>query len=169
MYSHLQGINIGSGPHYADGWFNIDISEPPIGKAPDLLIDIHALHYEFDQHQFEKAYVGHVLEHIEWGREVEDAIHNIAYIAKTVMIVGPCLDKAHATNQPEWLLRQIEANPNHGDDPGEHKWTPTEQLTAQAITDAGYTPQIVGIATVTLPDWPNPDTSPWQTAMWFTT
>lgn len=168
QYSHLEGINIGSGPHYAEGWLNTDLIPTDSGKQPDLLIDIHSLHYEFDHHAFKKAYVGHVLEHIQWGQALEDAIDNLAYVAETVMVVGPCMDKAIATNQPKSLLAAIEASPTPNDHPWDHKWTPTEALTAEAIRAAGYTPHIVDIATVTKPEWPNPSTACWQTAMWFT-
>lgn len=167
MYSHLHGISVGSGTHYAEGWYNTDITIPHTGKAPDLLIDIYDMPSHFPHHTFERAYVGHVLEHIEYGEPLTNAIQSIAYIAKTVMVVGPCMKKAIATNQPDFLLRQIEMNPNHKDDPGEHKWTPTEELTAEAIRDAGYEPNIVDVYIVRKPEWPNPDNSPWQTAMWF--
>ena len=63
MYFGLEGINIGSGQHYADGWLNTDIIPTDKGRQPDMLIDIHDFLDTFEKHQFKKAYVGHVLEH----------------------------------------------------------------------------------------------------------
>lgn len=167
-YSHLEGINIGSGPHYAERWLNIDIVPTDTGKQPDMLLDINKLRDIFDEHEFEKAYVGHVLEHIKWGIDLTVAIRNIAHIAKKVMVVGPCMDKAVATGQPESLLDAIRAPEQPAGHPWEHKWTPTEALTAHAVTLAGYEPHIVPIGGVKRPEWPNPSTAAWQTAMWFT-
>lgn len=166
QYSHLDGINIGSGQHYAKNWLNIDLIPTDKGQQPDLLIDIRALHYDFDYHSFKKAYVGHVLEHIHWD-DLPDVIHNIAYIAEKIMVVGPCIRLAELTGQPQDLIDGIRSPENPDDHPWGHKWTPTEALTAQAITDAGYEPHIVPVATVKRPEWPNPSTACWQTAMWF--
>ena len=80
-YSQFHGINIGSGQHYADYWFNTDIIPTDKGTQPDLLIDIHDFLDTFEKRTFKKAYVGHVLEHIEWGDELSCAIQSISYIA----------------------------------------------------------------------------------------
>ena len=168
MYSHLDGINIGSGPHYADGWLNIDIIPTDTGKQPDILAPIADLPSLFEPHAFKKAYVGHVLEHIPWD-DLTVTIKQIAVIATKVMVVGPCMYKAVATKQPKSLLDSIRAPEQPAGHPWEHKWTPTQELTEYAIRQAGYEPHIVNIKTVTRPEWPNPSTANWQTAMWFTT
>jgi predicted SAM-dependent methyltransferase len=166
-YSQYLGINIGSGPHYAEGWWNTDIIPTDSGKQPDQLIDIHDFANTYPERAFKKAYVGHVLEHIKWD-DLASAIQNIAYIAEKVMVVGPCMDKAETNGEPESLLEAIRARENPDDHPWGHKWTPTELLTVEAIMDAGFTPHVVSILTVKRPEWPNPSTSTWQTAMWFT-
>lgn len=168
MYSHLRGINIGSGPHYAEGWLNTDIIPTDRGKQPDILVSINDMPEVFGPKAFKKAYVGHVLEHLERVVELPLAIRAIAYIAETVMVVGPCIDKAIATDQPQSLLDAIRAPEQPIGHPWEHKWTPTEELTRSAIQRAGYEPNIVNIKTVKRPEWPNPSTASWQTAMWFT-
>lgn len=167
QYSHLEGINVGSGQHYAKGWLNIDVIPTDKGQQPDLLADIYEFPFLFDQHEFKKAYVGHVLEHIPWDM-LDIAIGCIAYAAKHVMVVGPCITKAESTNQPTDLIDGIRAPENPDAHPWGHKWTPTEELTAQAIRNAGYEPHIIPIAEVRRPEWPNPSTAAWQTAMWFT-
>jgi predicted SAM-dependent methyltransferase len=167
-YSHLQGINIGSGQHYAEGWFNTDIIPTDKGKQPDLLIDIHDFLDTFEKHSFKKAYVGHVLEHVAWGDELTCVIQSIAYVAETVMVVGPCLDKAMRTSQPKWLIDGIVAPDEIDQHPWSHKWTPLESNTFYAIQQAGFIPEIVDIGSVNQPEWPNPTVAPWQTAMKFT-
>ena len=166
-YSHLQGINIGSGQHYAEGWLNTDIIPTDKGKQPDLLLNIHDYKTTFTQHEFRKAYVGHVLEHIPLD-EMTDVIQSIAYIAKEIMVVGPCIEKAIATDQPQYLIDGIAASEGTNVHPWSHKWTPTEELTFNLIKQAGYDPVIVEIKTVKKPEWPNPTVASWQTAMKFT-
>ena len=166
-YSHLQGINIGSGQHYAEGWLNTDIIPTDKGKQPDLLLDIHDYKTTFTQHEFRKAYVGHVLEHIPLD-EMTDVIQSIAYIAKEIMVVGPCMEKAVAGGQPQSLIDGIAASEGTDLHPWSHKWTPTEELTFNLIKEAGYNPVIVAIKTVKPPEWPNPTVASWQTAMKFT-
>jgi predicted SAM-dependent methyltransferase len=166
-YSHLQGINIGSGQHYAEDWLNTDIIPTDKGKQPDLLLNIHDYKTTFTQHEFRKAYVGHVLEHIPLD-EMTDVIQSIAYIAKEIMVVGPCIEKAIATDQPQYLIDGIAASEGTNVHPWSHKWTPTEELTFNLIKQAGYDPVIVEIKTVKKPEWPNPTVASWQTAMKFT-
>lgn len=166
MYSHLQGINIGSGQHYADGWWNTDIIPTDKGRQPDQLIDIFDMPLHFGPQAFKKAYVGHVLEHIPISKVIS-AVQCLAYIAEDIMVVGPCLMKAAATNQPQSLLDAIMAPDQIDQHPWSHKWTPTEDLTREIIEQAGYETTIVDISTVKPPEWPNPSRAPWQTAMRF--
>ena len=166
MYSHLQGINIGSGQHYAEGWWNTDIIPTDKGKQPDELIDIFKMPLAYGQNAFKKAYVGHVLEHIHM-EDVFSAVKAIAFIAEEVMVVGPCLQKAYETKQPESLIDAIIPPDDIDAHPWSHKWTPTEDLTKEIIELAGFKPTVVDIATVKRPEWPNPSRAPWQTAMRF--
>lgn len=165
-YSHLEGINIGSGQHYAEGWLNVDAIPTDKGKQPDMLLLIEDFMDVFPEKAFKKAYVGHVLEHIRW-RDLTEVLINIAYVAEKVMVVGPCIDKAIMSNQPQSLIDGIRAPEQIDYHPWSHKWTPTEELTAKAIRDAGFSPNIVDIKTVKRPEWPNPTTACWQCAMWF--
>lgn len=168
QYSQYDGINIGSGQHYREGWWNTDITPTDKGTQPDQLIDIMQFPREFPHKAFKKAYVGHVLEHI-YVYDLSAAIQAIAHTAETVMVVGPCLYKAQETQQPASLIDAIKAPITLDDHPWSHKWTPTTAATAAAITQAGYKPIIVDVADVAMPEWPNPTTAPWQCAMWFTT
>ena len=171
QYSLLEGINIGSGQHYAPGWWNVDIIPTDIGKQPDQLIDIFSLPVYFDEPVFNCAYIGHVLEHIDYNK-VPDALRAIADVVlpgSKIMVVGPCIDKALTTNQPQSLIDAIRAPENPDRHPWGHKWTPTEPETARAIIKAGWVPEIMDIKEVKRPLWPNPSTACWQTALQFTT
>ena len=167
QFDSYKGINIGSGQHYADGWWNTDAIATDIGRQPDQLIDIFKMPMHFGEAAFKKAYVGHVLEHIPL-KDVFTALRCVAHIAETVMVVGPCLQKAIETDQPQSLLDAIMAPEILDAHPWSHKWTPTESLTFEIIEQAGFEPHIVDIKTVCPPEWPNPSTAEWQTAMWFT-
>ena len=163
------GLNVGSGPHYAEGWCNTDILPAPKGTPdPDVLADIFEYQLTFEKHSFDKAYVGHVLEHIP----MEDTVAAVEHIAwcvapgGLVMAVGPCINRAIATAQPQWLLDQIRYNPKAEVHPWSHAWTPTEELTYEIMQESGLVDvKIVPISEVTRPMWPNPSVAEWQTAV----
>jgi predicted SAM-dependent methyltransferase len=161
-------LNVGSGPHYADGWVNIDVVEPLTGRPPDLYIDALEAGDRFEREMFDRAYMGHVLEHIDW-ENVPAAVRSVASTVKTggvVMIVGPCILRACATGQPADVIQGIVADPRHVGDPRGHAWTPTEELTLQAAVAGGLSNvRAVPIGTVGAPEWPNPSQALWQTAV----
>ena len=111
-----------------------------------------------------------MLEHIPF----DEAVEAVKHIAKTVkpngklMVVGPCMDKAIATGQPETLLDAIRHHPDKPAHPWSHAWTPTEPLTVEVIEKAGFKAQVVSIESVVRPEWPNPSIALWQTAILFT-
>lgn len=164
-YSQYEGINIGSGPHYAQGWYNIDAVEPDTGTSPDMLVDIMHLAEAIPQGSFKRAYVGHVLEHIEW-RNMREAIMNIAHTVESggqIVVVGPCLIKANGS--PRSLIEAILPDPRIPDSHWGHKWCPTTDLTLEAMRIGGLLD--VGerdIRDVVPPEWPNPSTASWQVA-----
>ena len=167
--SQYIGLNVGSGPHYADGWCNTDILPAPKGtRDPDVLADIFDYGKTFKPESFKKAYIGHVLEHIPLELTIL-AVQHIAATVQTggqVMAVGPCIDKAVATNQPGTLLKAIRHNPNEPQHPWSHAWTPTEQQTLDIMDAAGFVEvRVVPIGSVIKPEWPNPSTAEWQTAV----
>ena len=167
--SQYIGLNVGSGPHYADGLCNTDILPAPPGtRDPDVLADIFNYPEVFKAHSFGKAYIGHVLEHIPFDDTV-DAVLSIATVVQPgspIMVVGPCIDRAVATGQPESLLEAIRHDPSKPQHPWSHAWTPTEELTFQIMRDAGLEGvEVLPISQVDKPEWPNPSTSEWQTAV----
>ena len=167
--STFLGLNVGSGPHYADGWCNTDILPAPCGKRdPDVLADIFDYGNTFQAGSFSKAYIGHVLEHIPFDETVSAVQHIASTVAPggAVMAVGPCINRALATGQPQWLLDAIRHHPDKPQHPWSHAWTPTEELTLEIMQESGLSEvHVVPIGTVQNPEWPNPSIAGWQTAV----
>lgn len=81
------------------------------------------------------------------------------------MAVGPCLYRAIATGQPRAILEAIVADPRQEPTGHGHAWTPTTDLTREALELGGLTNvATVPIVGVSKPAWPNPSTAAWQTA-----
>lgn len=163
-----RGLNLGSGPHYAEGWVNVDKYAPPEGcREPDLRADVFHLEDYFPEASFQAAYLGHFLEHLRWDR-IPLALAQVRHVCApgaSVMAVGPCLYRAIRTSQPQWLIEAIVADPRQKPTGHGHAWTPTEELTRVALEEGGLTNvTTVPIVGVTKPAWPNPSTAPWQTA-----
>lgn len=164
------GLNVGSGPHYADGWCNTDILPAPRGtRDPDVIADIFNYFETFTKGSFKKAYIGHVLEHIPFDETI-DAVVNIAYVVQPgspIMVVGPCIERAIETKQPVSILDAIRHDPDRtSQHPWGHAWTPTEALTFEIMQASGLDRvEILPIDSVDEPEWPNPSTAKWQTAV----
>lgn len=165
-------LNLGSGPHYADGWLNVDLHDPPEGyRKPDYYADVYHLSDHFEAGTFTAVYLGHFLEHLEWGR-IPDALDQIRKVAKpgaVVMAVGPCILRTiryhpSSVDLIKAILADPEATANAA--PGCcHEWTPTEYLTRRALERGGLIDVVtVPVVGVTKPQWPNPSTAQWQTA-----
>lgn len=162
-------LHVGSGPHRTEGWINLDLNNHPSfdvvngGKGqPDILGSVFDI--PFEDNTMDKCYVGHLLEHLKFELAPE-AVKEMRRVLKptgTICIVGPCMDKAIATNQPQWLLDEIPVGWNAENDPEgfPHLWTATTDLTRQVLELGGLSGIIeVGIETIHLPEWCNTATS----------
>ena len=162
------GLNLGSGPHYAEGWVNVDLHDPPDEcRPPDGKVSVFDLADQFPEDSFQAAYVGHFLEHLEWSR-IPEALDQVARVVRpggTVMVVGPCIVRAAMTKQPDWLIEAILADPRTEPTGHGHAWTPTAALTLEAVQSVFPDAFTVPIVSVAKPAWPNPSTAPWQTAV----
>lgn len=161
------GLNLGSGPWYAEGWTNVDLRDPDDGsRGPDVYASIFDL-AAFEDGTFHRAYLGHVLEHLEWER-IPDALAEVRRVlvpGGTVMVVGPCILRAIATRQPTDLLERILARPWGSGEGQEHAWTPTTAWTLQAMKEGGLEGvREIPVDQVVKPEWPNPSTASWQMA-----
>src|SRR5262245_34268693 len=111
----MKYLHVGSGPHYTPGWVNLDLNNHPSfdiengGKGqPDVQASVFDMHM-FDDGTFDKLYCGHLLEHLPLFK-APDAVREMRRVCKdgaTLCFVGPCMDKARATRQPQWLLDEI--------------------------------------------------------------
>lgn len=161
-------LTVGSGPHYAPGWVNLDIySDPTWAHPPDVLASVFDMPFEDDY--FTKVYIGHVLEHLAWD-EMPDAMREVQRVMKpggTLIVVGPCIKKAIQTRQPWEIIEAILAKPQWcGKGGGNHAWTATEEYTAQAVATIYWKHlDYMKVNTIVPPEWPNPTTAPWQCAI----
>lgn len=156
-------LNLGSGQWPTDlpDWVNTDLPWEGV-KPPDVWGD--AFDLPFPDNTFEAAYVGHVLEHVEWDL-IPVFLGELRRVLKTpalVMFVGPDIERARETGQPQSILDAI-TDLNGG--PGGHKWVATEALTVEAVERGGFAAVPWPIANIAPPDWPNPTTAPWQCAV----
>lgn len=160
-------LTLGSGTHYAEGWVNFDLYSPGEGfREPDVRGSVFSL--PFPDAVFDQVYAGHFLEHLEWDA-VPDALLEVRRVCApgaVVMVVGPCVERAVKTKQPQWLLEAIVAH--WGGAPGAgHAWTPTEMLTVQALESSKLfeTVKPLPVYLVDWPEWPNPSLAEWQCAV----
>ena len=86
-------LNVGCGPHYASGWINTDVYHDELVK-PDVIVE-RGLGYPFEDSFFDAAYLGHIIEHIEWNL-VAGFLSEISRVVKPgapILIVGPDIKK----------------------------------------------------------------------------
>lgn len=153
-------LHIGSGPHYADGWLNVDCD-------PQWRVDVVAFAEDlpgmYPAGTFTQVYMGHFLEHLEYDSipGVVAAVLECCTEDVRIAVVGPCYDLAIATGHTE-MLGAIRAGSWAG--PGEHAWTATADLTERALLNSGLAVRQVDVTEIVKPEWPNPSTVEWQCA-----
>jgi SAM-dependent methyltransferase len=89
----MQLLNAGCGTHYAKGWVNCDVWESDTTK-PDVKVTA-GQPYPFEDNYFDAIYLGHVIEHIDWGLlpAFLDDMRRIAKPGAPVLVVGPDIVK----------------------------------------------------------------------------
>lgn len=154
-------LHLGSGPHYVQGWINLDLNDwEGWEHSPDVLGSVYDMPVIPDA-SMDKVYCGHLLEHLVW-ETVPKALKEIKRIMApggVLCVVGPCMDKAIATRQPQWLLDEIPAGWNGEGMPDgfPHCWTATTDLTREALETTFDHDKIVEvpITQISLPEWCN--------------
>lgn len=140
-------------------------------QGPDVRGSVFAMPFKDDV--FDRAYIGHVLEHLEWPDEIVvfgEELRRVVASGAEVVIVGPAYERAVEQNEPTWLLDSIQEDGTrhslHPSDKGmTHAWTPTVLRTKEAIRLLGIDDaERIPVGTVTPPDWPNPSFALWQCA-----
>jgi ubiquinone/menaquinone biosynthesis C-methylase UbiE len=157
----MNGLNVSSGEHYCPDWINFDL-------LPQARLDLRAdlFHLPFPDATFTKVYAGHTLEHLAWDHipQALTEIRRVMVAGAELMVVGPDIERALLTNQPQWLLNAIVIDGPHSG-PGGHKWTATGLLTLLAVRTVFPQAAEVPVAAADKPAWPNPTTIGWQCAV----
>jgi methyltransferase family protein len=100
----VNGLNVSSGEHYCPDWINFDL-------LPQTQLDLRAdlFHLPFPDATFTKVYAGHTLEHLAWDHipQALTEIRRIMTPGAELMVVGPDIERAVLTRQPQWLLDAI--------------------------------------------------------------
>lgn len=130
-------LNLGSGPHRADGWTNVDRQA---AYDPDVVASM--LDLPFPDGIASQVYAGHVLEHLTYDEELPAALAEIRRVLDPggeLMVVGPCLDAARKIGADAETIRRIWPGDQHPGQPGAcHEWPSTGAKTRTALEAAGF-------------------------------
>lgn len=163
MPADTRFLNLGSGPFYMPGWLNVDL----YAEDADVTLNVlEGLPKEW-KGRFEKVYCGHVLEHLPFAR-VPTVLRDIARccaVGAVLTVVGPTLDLAVATNQPEWLLEEIRACPTPEMPGAGHEWDPTSTNTLEVVRTVFGDAAFIDLRDTLRPEWPNTVDAKWQVAI----
>ena len=167
-------LNVGSGVHPAPDWINIDLNAPD-----DWEVDVvaSAMDLPFENGVADRVYFGHTLEHLSYNEDAVQALREAWRTLKVgglVGVVGPAMDLAIETKQPEWLIDAIKITPvpddyvYDSDTPAGlgHLWEANVQNTLDLVRSVFPNALVVPVAQVCRDTgWPNTETSPWQVAV----
>ncbi|HEY1119894.1 MAG TPA: hypothetical protein VGE43_19420 [Acidimicrobiales bacterium] len=152
-------LNVGCGPHYADGWTNTDLIMVPGTIEPDVVVWPDRP-FPFEPGEVERAYLGHVLEHVPWDDTPEFLADLRRVLAEDgrVCIVGPDTLEAirlHAAGREPWgkVAAVIEGTGAYHPDEGRwapmrwdadrHHWNCHEARVAELLADQGWTVEVI--------------------------
>lgn len=164
-------INIGSGVHPAPGWVNVDRN-----IIEDFQVDVvaSALDLPFADGCADRAYFGHVLEHLSYEENAPKALREAWRVLRSggeLGVVGPAMDLAIETEQPQFILDAIEAGTPMEVPDGEpigfnHQWTATVTNTWELVQSVFPNARVAVVTEVDRDSgWPNEETSLWQVAI----
>ena len=139
-----RGLNYGCGPHYREGWLNVDVS--PTVKTDAVIAGTVPL--PFSAAAFDRAYLGPVLEHVRWEECVPllEEIRRVVRPGGVVCCVGPDLFKAvhravasggadadmrHVWECGEW--QEFDGEPGR-----DHRWACSEKRLVMLLERAGF-------------------------------
>lgn len=135
------------------------------GTKPDVFADIMGL--PFAAGSVERAYAGHVLEHIEFDALTEalEEIRRVLRPGAELLVVGPDVEKGRALFESgsypatsvtaEERLKGLGVTHDHGGNPALHKWDCSETVVAKALMGVFGAVHIMPIADtpVEFPVW----------------
>lgn len=184
-------LNLGCGPHYADGWVNVDrITTEYINSDGDPEVirpDVEANVLEglpFESGVADEIYLGHVLEHIPWS-QVPDVLFEVRRVLAPggqLCVVGPDLHltikgwregKWHDIDGDGgyWLVESVMEHSAMFMAGGEawegarHQWNCFEKRASDVVEHAGFSRQwsYTGrLADLRVDGWPLVADTEWQ-------
>jgi hypothetical protein len=142
-------LNLGCGDKILDGYCNVDVAPARLGRAPDVLCDLHKL--TFDDESADEILSVHVVEHF-WRWEVVDILREWARVLKkgaSMIVECPNLKSAceHFLENPDlhsspgkngqrsmWVFY---GDPSWRDPLMVHRWGYTPESLASVMAEAG--------------------------------
>lgn len=161
------GLNVGCGTHYAPGWVNVDAMIAP-NTHPDVQAKVP---YPFPDETFERVYLGHVLEHVDWSAipAFMAEVRRLLAPGGKVLATGPDAyrtirewrDGAQSWELVVSVLEHQEKGSVHWPE-AVHKWNCHADRMVQILAAAGFS----GVAeTADFAGWPVVNWSGWQCAV----
>lgn len=172
-------LNIGCGPHYANGWVNVDrIHNPELNIVPDV-VNPTGRPALLELEPVNRIYLGHVLEHVAWD-DVPMFLAECRDLLKPggeCLVVGPDVPRTltmwKAGTVPDELMDAVleGADPQVDGiedrwDGARHQWNASQERVAFQMVRAGFE-QVVSFATMRdVPaEWPIVSRVEWQSAV----
>lgn len=169
-------LNIGCGPHYAEGWTNTDVvRNEEHGITPDIIAP--ASNLPMEDSSVTAVYVGHMLEHVAWESVAEVLAEMIRVMepGAPLMVVGPdtrlALQMWRAGQLSDSDLDAILENEASYQGAGcwdgaRHQWNCHSARVVLALSCAGFTDVTpLPIASPELDTWPVVSRIGWQCAV----
>lgn len=162
-------LNLGCGPHYADGWVNVDRYGPgdvADGRRVDVIGDIMVLPY--GDGSCSRVYMGHVLEHLDLREAVPRVLREVRRVlvrGGELMVVVPDVERARE-GWPGMVGAILPKADDHLLAVGlPHLWAPTETATLESCKQVFPGAVALPIASVSA-SWPVVDRVGWQSAVY---
>lgn len=141
-------LNVGCGPHLADGWVNTDVIKTD-EINPDIIVTLEDP-FPFESGSFDRAYIGHVIEHMPWD-SLPGWLDKLALVLSPtaeVMFVGPDSLRAiegYRLGRTKWeeMLAIIENVTSYHDGQerwteDRHQWNCFEERVVNLLTNCGW-------------------------------
>lgn len=170
-------LNIGPGPHYQEGWINIDVKAVEGVFRADVYVE-DPMVLPFEDGVADEIYLAHILEHIPW----EDVttylaeVHRVLKQGGLAIIIGPDLIRGLELWKAGKIIRDFSAN-----DPGllgmlewpslpgwdapRHYWNCEEKRVLSILEPEKWTARPVDIGSKELDPYPVVSRAPWQMAI----
>lgn len=158
-------LNLGCGPYPATGWLNVDVVRE--GRTQPDVIATAGEPLPFPNGYFERAYLGHVLEHVPWA-EVPRVLADVRRVVKaggSVCVLGPdsklVLDAWKRGATDDKMVWDILEDADHHQyealdrqwDAARHHWNATASRVASAMVAAGFS-DVHEVPISSLQEWP---------------